>query len=592
MYDKLLPHPREFGMSSGTSPVASFNACRVCGLSEETMNLLEEDFPGITFEEDSRDAFFAVIGPEDDELRPNEDMALGAPEGEQGFLLDVDSDRVEIHARDAAGLWYGIQAFYQMRRHDEIPTGEIRDWPAVKYRGVHIDLKGYQFHFRKLIEMCHLLSRYRVNAILLEVEDKFDYACAPEVGVPGSYTAYEFKQLGKVCRALHIELIPKIQTLGHVDYILRHEKYAHLREKDHAFQFCPRNEESLRLWKDMADELIECFPGHQYFHVGSDETANLGECDVCREHSKASSYIHRVGQCIDHIIERDLTPIMWEDILRNAHHNLSEEEVRDTWALGKQCVLNYWVYGSQFTLDHMDAYLAADMKVWGASAMSGAGPTMIEDYPPLADRASNMSLWTEAAVKYDLEGIIATSWTKFRSADPPAESFDASWITALYSAESTWWGQDRDLDEFLRVASEEFWGIDVSDDILDFLLTHDVRALPESLPQAPRNNDRLQLLLAAMRFQAHRKLRDDVAYQMHMYHRTLGDALPDYIVNHLRHMLKNYRRSIATNRDLLRSTLDDFYSGDCVEDVILSRFGRDEKIADELESLLDSTRLV
>jgi len=63
-----------------------------------------------------------------------------------------------------------------------ISAVKIRDWPTLRHRGIHVDLKGYQPRFDSLLQMLRLLSRFRINAILLEVEDKFAYGCAAEVG--------------------------------------------------------------------------------------------------------------------------------------------------------------------------------------------------------------------------------------------------------------------------------------------------------------------------------------------------------------------------------------------------------------------------
>ena len=388
MYHTILPHPQAFTFGEGTLSAETITRCALCGLPEETTAFLKDELPDIGFEHGDFEGFVAVLAGPDEELVPNPGLAVRLPSEEQGYLLQIEPDRVELRGYDAAGLWYGFQTLIELWRGGRsIECGEIRDWPSIRWRGIHLDLKGYGFHFDKLIETCHLLSHYKINAILLEVEDKFQYQCAPEVAVEGAYTKEQFQELSACCESLFIQVIPKLQALGHVDYILKHERFAGLREKDHPFQFCPRNEEAHALWRSMASELFECFPGHDFFHIGADETANLGECPICEKHSKADNYIHMVRGAIDHVLENGRQPIMWEDILRNAHGNLDEDEVEATWELGERCILNYWRYDPRIgerALPVLPRYLDRGMKVWGASAFFGAGPTMIENVPPLS----------------------------------------------------------------------------------------------------------------------------------------------------------------------------------------------------------------
>ena len=594
MYAGILPHPQEYETGTGTLAPERVTQCRVSGLAPSTLAILDPQLPGIAVERVDEEGFRAVLGPSNATLCVSEHVANAAPEREEGYLLRITPDRVEIAARDAAGLWYGFQTLRQALRSGGLPVGEVRDWPAIRRRGVHIDLKGYQPKFDRLLELCDLLAEHKINTILLEVEDKYAFSSAPGVGVERAYTREQFRRLSVECAARFIQVIPKLQCLGHVDYILTHEQYAHLRENGHPYQYCPRNDEAAALWKGMAEELIDCFREHDYFHVGADETANLGECPVCAPYSKAQSYVHMVGRCIDVVLEAGKRPIMWEDILRNAHGHLTTEELRTTWTLGGKCILNYWSYGAWAAGQEapmLPAYLDAGMTVWGASAFSGAGPTMIEDVPPLTERAANIAGWTRLAQQRDLAGVIATSWTKFRSGDPPAESMEAAWVTLLFAAESMWWGKERGLEEFCRVMSTAFWGIDITPDYGRFLRTMNSADLPRDAPvlRPTRNAERLRLLLAGCEFFHHTRIRSDVYYLMHMYHDTFGRKQPDYILDRNRVVNDRLRESIERRGRMLEEALAVFYDRASVAEVMGSRFGRDRELVRQMDGLIDRT---
>jgi hypothetical protein len=573
--DNLLPLPREITRTGGTC-AATFTTCTVCGIGEDTIALLGDNFPGIRFNHVDGVTPTASFG--------DGELDIAAPDHAEGYSLRVTTDGIQIAGHDPAGLWYGLQTLAQMWGR-EIPCCEIADWPSIRQRGIQIDLKGYQPRFDRLVEMCRLLARHKINTILLEVEDKYDYACAPGCGVPGAYTSDDLRELSRVCHAAHIQVIPKIQALGHIDYLLWHERYRHLRENDHPFQFCPRNPDAIALWKQMATELMDCFPGHRWFHIGADETGNLGECEVCREFPKADSYVHHVGQCIEHVIESGCTPLMWEDILRNLHDNLSPDELHRTWVLGEKCVLNYWEYGyggADSDLSMLPKYLDAGMRVWGSSGFTGCGPSWIQNVSVLeGDRAKNIAGWTRAAIENGLEGVIATGWTRIASADPPAEPPEANWLAILYAAESTWCGMERGMTDYLRSVGRTLFGMETGENPLADLLSGDAIAT--------RNADRLSLVRAAHRVDGHEKIRTHFRHWIDLYHGRLGHAMPDYRQNLVRERLEEFTEVVSETRDPYRTNLAEFYEEGTVSEVIESRFGADDDLIADVTTKLERT---
>lgn len=69
----------------------------------------------------------------------------------------------------------------------------------------------------------------------------------PEVAVGNAYTTEELKTVREYAKALFITVIPKVQCLAHVDYLLKHKAYAHLKENNHPYQYCTRNKEAFKL---------------------------------------------------------------------------------------------------------------------------------------------------------------------------------------------------------------------------------------------------------------------------------------------------------------------------------------------------------
>ena len=64
---------------------------------------------------------------------------------EQGYVLDSSAERIVVAGRTGQGLFYGVQTLRQLltRGSDKeliCPAVSIKDWPALRWRGVHDDI--------------------------------------------------------------------------------------------------------------------------------------------------------------------------------------------------------------------------------------------------------------------------------------------------------------------------------------------------------------------------------------------------------------------------------------------------------------------
>jgi len=71
------------------------------------------------------------------------DNETTGPDSRESYTLRVTPNGVEIRARSSAGIFYGVQTLLQMVEgtgaQAVLPVAEIKDWPALAYRGVMID---------------------------------------------------------------------------------------------------------------------------------------------------------------------------------------------------------------------------------------------------------------------------------------------------------------------------------------------------------------------------------------------------------------------------------------------------------------------
>lgn len=198
-----------------------------------------------------------------------------------------------------------------------IPGLAITDWPDVKERAVHYDTKHHQDKKEYVEGFIRDMARYKINMLVWEWEDKLAYTSHPEIGAPGAFTVEEMQAFTRYARQYHIELVPLVQGLGHVSFILKWPQHADLREiASSNWEFCPLKEASYELLFDLWDEAMKATPGSQYIHIGSDETYELGMCDQCRakaaEIGTSGVYTLFINKAANHLKKSGRQVMAWE----------------------------------------------------------------------------------------------------------------------------------------------------------------------------------------------------------------------------------------------------------------------------------------
>src|SRR6059058_4935624 len=201
---------------------------------------------------------------------------------DEGYVLLVSPHEVVVAGRTAAGTFYGLQTLKQLVRGEDagafIPSVKIIDWPTMRWRGVSDDIsRGPVPTVDYIKKQIRTEAYFKLNMHSFYMEHTFASATHPLIGPEGgSLTPAEIKELVAYARNYHVELVPEQQTFGHLHKALRLEKYAELAETPYGDVLSPQQLRSYQLISDWYKELNELFPG-QFFHIGEDETFELGE---------------------------------------------------------------------------------------------------------------------------------------------------------------------------------------------------------------------------------------------------------------------------------------------------------------------------
>jgi hypothetical protein len=181
----------------------------------------------------------------------------------------------------------------------------------------------------------------KLNTLLFEFGPRFPFERHATIRSSSALTDSELRQILDLAQSHGIQCIPLQQSLGHLNYLLRHDEYSHIREEeDQKAQMCPTNENSFRIFTELAEEILAYFPDSRFLHIGADETRHLGVCPRCRETekktSKGSLYVNYINKVCDWLMERNIRPILWDDILCRHPHIISE--------LHQDACIMYWDY--------------------------------------------------------------------------------------------------------------------------------------------------------------------------------------------------------------------------------------------------------
>ncbi len=215
------------------------------------------------------------------------------------------------------------------------------DPDPARMRGFHIDMNIAQFRGPYLKKMLKVLADLGYDTIIWEVENNIRWETCPECVSPDAFTKAEFKDILAYGRELGLEPIPLLQTIGHCEYVLKHEAYKPLAEVPGRIdQYCPQNAAVAPFLKKWIEEYLEVFGPIRSFHLGADEAYTLGECPRCRAyvqtHSISALYIDHINALAQPLIDRGIRPIIWSDMLLHYPDALD--------SLSRKVVIFDWLY--------------------------------------------------------------------------------------------------------------------------------------------------------------------------------------------------------------------------------------------------------
>jgi hexosaminidase len=368
-------------------------------------------------------------------------LSVDASFDEQGYVLDSQAERIVVAGRTGQGLFYGVQTLRQLltRASDKeliCPAVSIKDWPAMRWRGVHDDISRGPVttldYMKKQVRLC---ASYKLNLFSLYIEHVFDYQKHPLIGPKeGSLTALEVKELVEYARAYYVTILPEQQAFGHLHHVLKNEIYNDLAETPHGHVLAPVNEKSYELIKELYGELVPLFDG-PLFHIGADETDELGR-------GQTRMRVDEVGAgrvYLDHLkrVSEILKPynkrlMFWGDIA------IRYPQLLDT--LPKDVIAVAWEYNAAASFDNLlKPYKGAGLDLFVAPGASNWNRI----FPNLDAAFINIKNFVRDGQKYNALGMLNTTWD-----DDGEAIFAMTWPAIVFGAECAWHQGESSIEAF------------------------------------------------------------------------------------------------------------------------------------------------
>lgn len=375
-------------------------------------------------------------------------IVAGAGTAPQSYRLEVTPASIAVEAADEAGLFYGVQTLIQLVAGGgrSIAACRCEDRPALPNRGIMLDVsRGKVPTLRSLERLVDTMARYKLNQLQLYTEHTFDFRSHPAIGAGcDPLTADDMYALDVYCSERHVELVPNLQSTGHMRHILELPQYGHLAETTWHWSISASGDAPYAFLDELYGDMLPAFRS-RLFNIDSDETYDFGRGQTAERAAELG-----VGRLyLDHIVRlRELaarhgcTLMLWADVIH--HYPELIAEVPD------DVVLLDWSYEAAPRYPTLDAIAAAGRPFYVCPGTSSWNTL----FPRLDNASGNIRTYVTQGIAAGAQGMLLTDWGDMGHYQPYANS----WYPYLFGAEMAWTGGTTGDEAFERAFAVLFLG--------------------------------------------------------------------------------------------------------------------------------------
>jgi hexosaminidase len=372
----------------------------------------------------------------------------------EGYIIHTSSSGLTVVGDTAPGVFYGVQTVKQLIEGDGkravLHGANIRDWPAMRYRGLDDDMSRgpiTTLEFEK--KMIRAIAAYKVNLYSPYFEHTQQYVSNPLMAPPGSITAEEAIELVAYAKLYHITIIPEQEAFGHLHNSMTWEEYQPLVETPHGAVLAPGQAGSIALIKQMFTELAAIYPG-PFLHIGADETVDLGlgrtKPDV-DSRGLAAVYLDFLQKIVTELKPLNRKILFWGDIAQDAPDllkGLPQSFKNSTIAIA-------WVYNPEPRgYDRfLTPFTKAGFETWVAPSVNNFRKV----YPDNTLALANIQRFTADGQRLGSTGQLNTIWN-----DDGEGLFNQDWYGILFGAAAAWQKGESSIPAFQDSYAQVFHG--------------------------------------------------------------------------------------------------------------------------------------
>ncbi|MFH1378423.1 MAG: hypothetical protein ABIH86_06700 [Planctomycetota bacterium] len=277
----------------------------------------------------------------------------------RGFDISLTDNALTINASDRADL---MRALGQWLTRPDAANG-LSENPPLSFIGLMVDCSRNAVPRVEFLEAEFLrLALMGYNALCLYTEDTYEVKGHPEIGhLRGRYSMKDIKRLDRCAAGYGIELFPCIQTLGHLEQILRRPAYRGLQDNPSVINL--KDKATLPLIEAMIDSATAPYKSRR-IHLGLDETWGLSRGHAFIPNTPIDprdDYLAHLVQLSKICKKRGLNPMMWGDIVIGMHKGEGEFSAAQAKQLPKDMKMIFWNYyrkEKDFYVDTIKKYRA------------------------------------------------------------------------------------------------------------------------------------------------------------------------------------------------------------------------------------------
>ena len=405
-----------------------------------TLELTRAGFPAPqvrTIDTDTNRIRLAVASPHEEDKSSTSVFRDGATD--EDYALDVRPEEIVCTAPGKPGLYHGVQTLLQLiranRREGGIPCLAIRDWPSLRWRCFQDDMtRGPSSKLDTLKFEVATGAYLKMNLFTYYMEHQFAFKKHPEIGpADGSLEPRDLKALVDYAKSRHVDILGNQQSFGHLGHILKHDRYAHLREAPDVI--CPVVEESYELLDDLYSEVCPLLP-FPWFNVCCDETWDLGKGPskkLAEEIGVGGVYVRHIRRVHDLLKDKHgKRMMMWGDIILQ-HPDRLDEVPKDT-------IMLTWGYAPSPSFEsQIKPFVESGYEFFVCPGINNWSRIL----PDFGATTTNIHNFVRDGAKLGAIGMLNTAW------EDDGEALGGyKWHGYAWGAECAWTGSATTPEEF------------------------------------------------------------------------------------------------------------------------------------------------